>query len=577
MTADPLPTRANAEPLFLVTFLPAQAAPPARARRVEQAPAREDGEDFEEELKATRDELRGTTEQFETANEELKAANEEITSVNEELQATNEELEASKEELQSLNEELNAVNSQLERKVIELEQSGDDLRNLLAGNEIATIFLDTHLRIKWFTPAVRSLFELLDQDIGRPIANFAQKFGQVDLIGKAEAAINRLATFAEEVPADDGRCFLLRVQPYQTRDNHIAGAVATFIDISELKAKQGEIAASRDYAEAIVNTMRDPLLVLSDDLRLISANPAFYKMFNLRPSLAEGQKFLELNNGQWDTPRLRELLEELLLTNSEISDFEVRHDFPAGERFIMINARRIAGDGDRPDLILMAKQDVTERRYAEERQELLVAELSHRVKNTLAVVASIANQTLRRSDSLESFGDAFLGRLHALGRAHDMVLQHALQDLPLTNILELALKPFQADGQIAIRQGPAIDLGQVASQSLTMILHELATNAVKYGALSAAGGKVAIGWRVKSDGGTRRVTLIWAESGGPAVRSPVRRGHGSRFIERSAAYELRGKAALEFAPEGFRAQIEFPLKPPEKGRKSRPGGDEDKA
>src|SRR6185437_12201731 len=280
-----------------------------RARPVEQAPAREDGEDFEEELKATRDELRGTTEQFETANEELKAANEEITSVNEELQATNEELEASKEELQSLNEELNAVNSQLERKVIELEQSSDDLRNLLAGNEIATIFLDTHLRIKWFTPAVRSLFELLDQDIGRPIANFAQKFGQVDLIGKAEAAINRLATFAEEVPADDSRCFLLRVQPYQTRDNRIAGAVATFIDISELKARQGEIAASRDYAEAIVNTMRDPLLVLSDDFRLISANPAFYKMFNLRPSLAEGQKFLELNNGQWDTPRLRELLE----------------------------------------------------------------------------------------------------------------------------------------------------------------------------------------------------------------------------------------------------------------------------
>ena len=255
VTADPLPTRGDTEALYVVTFGSRQniAAPPRRAK----APVGDQSKEFEEELKAARDELRGATEQFETANEELKAANEEITSVNEELQATNEELESSKEELQSLNEELNAVNSQLERKLAELEQSSDDLRNLLAGNEIATVFLDAQLRIKWFTPAIQSLFDLIDQDVGRPIANFTQKFGSSDLIGKAQAAIERLVSAEEEVQADDGRCFSLRVQPYRTRDNHIAGAVATFVDISELKANQARIARARDYAETIVQSIHD--------------------------------------------------------------------------------------------------------------------------------------------------------------------------------------------------------------------------------------------------------------------------------------------------------------------------------
>jgi Methylase of chemotaxis methyl-accepting proteins len=212
VTADPLPTRGDIESLFLVTFA-SKGDGAARTRRTAKSPARDSGNDFEEELKAARDELRGTTEQFETANEELKAANEEITSVNEELQATNEELEASKEELQSLNEELNAVNSQLERKVAELEEAGDDLRNLLAGSEIATIFLDKRMRIKWFTPAVQTLFDLLESDVGRPIANFTQKFAEVGLVAKAEAAMETLKSFEEDVRADDGRCFSLRVKP----------------------------------------------------------------------------------------------------------------------------------------------------------------------------------------------------------------------------------------------------------------------------------------------------------------------------------------------------------------------------
>jgi two-component system CheB/CheR fusion protein len=548
--------------LFLVSFTRERREPRAtKSGKARKAVAPEREEVLEHELKAARDELRATIEQFETANEELKAANEEVTSVNEELQATNEELETSKEELQSLNEELSAVNSQLERKLEELEEAGDDLRNLLAGNEIATIFLDTRMRIKWFSPAVQELFALVDGDVGRPIAKYAQKFADGDLVGKAKGAIERLATFDEEIRAENGKCFLLRVQPYRTRDHRIAGAVASFHDITALKHQQAEMRAARDYAEAIVDTVRDPLLVLTADCKIVSANPAFYRMFKLKPAEVEGQPWFEIADRQWDVPRLHELLEKMLPESGQVNDFEVEHDFPKlGKRLILVNARRIAGEGDRPDLILIAKEDITDRRQAERHQDMLVGELSHRVKNTLAIVQSIATQTLRNSKSIEQFDEAFMGRLHALARAHDMVLGSGFTDIELGRIIEQAVKPFQSNGQIRIGKGPSIPLGAVASQCLTLLLHELSTNAVKYGALSSSKGNVAVDWRIKQQDGSRRAVMTWEESDGPAIRDEPKPGHGTRFIERSIAYELRGTATLDYAPEGLKVTVDFPVR-----------------
>ncbi|HEU5482885.1 MAG TPA: CheR family methyltransferase [Sphingomicrobium sp.] len=566
VTACPLGGRDDGDGLLLVSFAAggkdSQAQAPASPKdsKARKPAKREPERDYEDELKEVRDELQAIVEEYETANEELKAANEEATSVNEELQATNEELESSKEELQSLNEELNAVNAQLERKVAELDEAGDDLRNLLAGNDIATIFLDERLRIKWFTPAVSALFDVIDADIGRPLANLAQKFTDGDLVGKAKAAIEKLVQSEDEVRADDGKCFSLRVLPYRTRDNRIAGAVASFIDVTELKATEADIAAARDYAEAIVRTVRDPLLVLTGDLRVVSANPAFYRMFEMRPADAEGKKFFEMNHRQWDTPRLRELLLQMLPTRGEVNDFEVEHDFPTlGKRTIRNSARRIAGSGGRDDFILLAKEDITERKDAARHREMLVGELSHRVKNSLAVVQSLATQTLRNSGSLDGFGKAFIGRLQALARAHDMVLKSGFKQIALGSVVDQALKPFQTNNQIKIGKGPAAELGQADSQSMTLMLHELATNAVKYGALSTDQGRVAIDWRVEADGGAKRLALAWAESGGPAASAPERPGQGMRFIERCVRYELRGDSTFDFAPVGLRVEIDFPL------------------
>ena len=559
VTANPVSDVSQTAGMILVSFTRSQKPAEDRAPIGMTVIDRPPGRDLEEELRAAREEMRSTVEQFETANAELSAANEEVTSVNEELQATNEELEASKEELQSLNEELGTINAQLDRKLVELSEIGDDLKNLLMGNDIATIFLDTEMRIKWFTPAIKTLFELMDGDVGRPIGSFSQKFSSGALLEKAQAAVARLATFEEEIRSDDGRWYLLRVLPYHTRDNRIAGAVATFIDIDDLKATQAETIAARDFAEAIVETIRDPLLALTGDLRARSANTAFYQMFGMSPAETVGRPVYELGDGQWDNLQLRMLLEEMLPTRRQIDDFEVDLVVPQhGARSMLLNARRIEGDDGRAELILLALEDITERKNAVLHQDILVSELSHRVKNTLAVVQSIAVQTLRHSESLDGFSTAFQGRLQALASANDAVIDGRWKGVRIRHIAERSLRPFGADDQIHVGAGPDIDLRPQASLALAMILHELATNAVKYGALSRPTGKIAIDWRI-GDEGEQRVFLDWQESGGPEVAPPTRRGQGMRFIERGMSYELKGQADVAFEPGGLRVVLSFPL------------------
>ncbi len=558
VTANPVRGGNDADVMTLVTFAQDQGAAtraPLREATVSTAPERE----LEDELRAAREEMRITVEQYETTNEELTAANEEVTSVNEELQATNEELESSKEELQSLNEELSTINAQLDRKIVELAEASDDLRNLLKGNEIATIFLDTELRIKWFSPAIRMLFELIDNDVGRPIANFTQKFAVGELVERSKAAIERLATSEQEVLSDDGRCLQLRVQPYRTQDNRIAGAVATFIDITDLKSTQAEIAAARDYAEAIVETVRNPLLALSKDLRVRSANSAFYETFGVSPADTNNRLVYDLVDGQWNIPPLRTLLEELIPNQQLVDDYEISLEVPRlGARCMIINARRIGGDDTRGELVLMALEDITERRDSARHQELLVGELSHRVKNTLAVVQSIASQTLRHSGSLELFGEAFQGRLQALAGANDALIDGSWKGVTLRHLVQRSLRPFGIDGQVELADGPELNLRPQACLALAMILHELATNAVKYGALSVPVGLVTIAWRIESAGKDQKINIEWTESGGPPVETPSRRGQGTKFIEKSIAYELKGAATVAFGREGLRAMLNFP-------------------
>jgi two-component system CheB/CheR fusion protein len=193
-----------------------------------------------EELEQTRRRLQTTIEEFETSKEEMKAANEELQSINEELRSTAEELETSKEELQSMNEELITLNQENKNKVEELSQLTADLQNLLAGTDIATLFLDRELRIKRFTPKVNELFNILASDRGRPLAHLTHRLGQTNLLEDANTVLINLAPLEREVQSEAGAWYLTRLLPYRTIEDRIDGVVVTFVAITELKRAQNE-------------------------------------------------------------------------------------------------------------------------------------------------------------------------------------------------------------------------------------------------------------------------------------------------------------------------------------------------
>jgi len=194
---------------------------------------------LERELESTKEHLQTTIEEMETSNEELKSTNEELQSVNEELQSANEELETSKEELQSTNEELVTVNTELQNKVDELSQANNDINNLLASTEIGTIFLDTDLYIKRFTPAMTKIFNLIQSDIGRSISDITSRFKNYDLNSDAKDVLRTLVKKEVEVQDGEGNWFAMRISPYRTTENVIDGVVLTFVDITQAKKGEG--------------------------------------------------------------------------------------------------------------------------------------------------------------------------------------------------------------------------------------------------------------------------------------------------------------------------------------------------
>ena len=207
-------------------------------------------------------------------------------------------------------------------------------------------------------------------------------------------------------------------------------------------------------------------------------------------------------------------------------------------------------------------QDISERKAAERRQKLLIDELNHRVKNTLARVQSLAAQTARGASNQDEFRERFEGRLIALSRAHDQLTMHHWENGDLRALLAESVAPYAGtDGERVVLRGDEVVLGPRAVLTLAMAFHELTTNATKYGALAGTGGRIEISWHriAATDETLARLRIDWVEKGGPAVVEPERRGFGSKMIEGAIHAELGGNAKMVFAPDGLRCEIALPL------------------
>jgi two-component system, chemotaxis family, CheB/CheR fusion protein len=391
-------------------------------------------ERLETELRATRERLQATIEELESTNEELKSSNEEYQSLNEELQSANEELETSREELQSVNEELTTVNGELAHRVQELTRATSDLKNFLESTQIATIFLDNELRVMNFTPAITQILHLVDTDIGRPIAHIKARIPIEELYDEVRRVLRTLGSLERELFAPDTSTrYIVRILPYRSVDNFIAGVVVTFIDVTAITR-------------------------------------------------------------------------------------------------------------------------------AEERQRLLLAELQHRVRNTLGVVRSIARRSAENSGTVGEFAMHLDGRLNAFARTQAMVTRDPEGGVDLESLLVEELLAYNAhEGEQVRVAGPPVRFQPKAAETLALAIHELATNALKYGALSRPTGRIEATWRIDQTAERQEIVFEWREKGGPEIEAPQRKGFGAELLERTLAFELKGKTELAFDPAGLRCTITIPL------------------
>jgi two-component system CheB/CheR fusion protein len=383
--ARPVSDPKEAEGLLLVAFQDHPVGPPAEAAK--ETVDLEDStvvQQLENELRATREDLQSTIEELESSNEELKASNEEVMSMNEELQSTNEELETSKEELQSLNEELATVNNQLQDKLEDLDATNADLTNLMAATDIATVFLDTELRIKRFTPPTGRLLNLIATDLGRPFRDFAPRFKDDDLLRDAERAAASLAPSEKAIHTDEKHWYLRRILPYRTRDDRIGGVVIAFIDITERMMAEAQ-------ARRLAGVLRDSI-----DAVVISA---------LDGRITGWNRGAERAYGYSEAEALKMNLRELVPAELHKSVADTAGRVARGEEIEACETQRLTRDGRLLDVwvtptalrddsgnavaIASTERDVTVRRQIEVEIRTLNAALKKRVaERTAALEAS---------------------------------------------------------------------------------------------------------------------------------------------------------------------------------------------
>ncbi len=346
--------------LVLVSFIDepshsGRAAPPGAADATVVA-------QLKRELTDTRRELNRTIRDLHHSIEDRNATREEARSRDEEFLSTNEELETSKEELQSLNEELTTVNMQLRQSLEQYRQTATDLSNLMNSTEGATIFLDNELRIKIFNIQMKALFAVIESDIGRPLTDLLPKFSDPQLLRDATEVCVSGTPKGREVHAASGAWYLRTVLPYRTETGAINGVVVTFVDISRLKQAELEAAAARAYTETVVDTVREPLVVLDQDLKIVSYNAAFQASFNVEADGRIAQSLRELDHPIFANAELIELLscipDQQVAKRPELSV----ENAGGGYRAWRASVRRFHVLPSEKSMMLLALEDITDQR-----------------------------------------------------------------------------------------------------------------------------------------------------------------------------------------------------------------------
>jgi PAS domain S-box-containing protein len=337
--------------------------------------------------------------------------------------------------------------------------------------------------------------------------------------------------------------------PERGAGGEVEGFYGLVQDVTEAQSQARRLADSERRMRTVLDAVSDGFFAVNVDWQVTLFNRAAEEALGLSRDAVLGRPLAEV------VPQLLQLpyraFVDAAMNDREKCIFELT-DFPHPDQVVELRLAPKEGGG-----IAASFSDITERKRSERHRELLVNELNHRVKNTLAVVQSIAIQSFKDERVPTDAKSAFQGRLLALSQAHNLLTEESWESAPLRQVIGNAVLPFGSQGRF-ILEGPSLRVEPKAAVSLSLALHELCTNAAKYGALQGPEGRVRVAW-FKEGGNEPSFRLVWTEEGGPPVTVPNRTGFGSRLVERGLAAELRGIVALQYLPGGVVCEVTAPL------------------
>ncbi|MGR3494299.1 chemotaxis protein CheB [Citreimonas sp.] len=508
--------------------------------------------ELELELDDARQTIRTTVEELETSNEELKSSNEEMMSMN--------------EELQSSNEELSTTNDELNSKILEIRKINADLAGFIDSAQIATVFLDTDLRIRRFTPKARGIFPFNEADIGRPFSDFGG-IVDVDQLRQMCAQVIETGEVIEEgLDTDDGAIsFRVRIVPYRADGTDSNGVVFTMVDVTELRdlalsAERSAEEAQRSAVEieSLYHVTPQAMALLDRDLRYLRINRVLARINGAPAEAHIGKRLADI------VPALAEQVvaaaQSVLDTGEPIEGMRVQ-GYTAGdeeERVWDTDWYPVRFGGNAVEAVGLNVRDVTDQVRTAQELRRVMHELQHRVKNMLANVLALVNRTQRAATADAGLMEDLAKRIKALAGTHNLLTRSNWVSAPLRAILEPELTAIYGEERVTLR-GPEINLNSRAVLSFGMAVHELATNAAKYGAFSNQNGSVSLTWMRQDDGEHDEYVFTWRERGGPKVQPPDDGGFGSSLIRSTIEGSLEGNVTWTWNPDGLECVMKVPV------------------
>ena len=507
---------------------------------------------IEQELEIARETIRTTVEELETSNEELKSSNEEMMSMNEELQSANEELSTTNEELQG--------------KVAELREANEDMSNLMRSTKIVTVFLDSDLRVRFFTPESLEVFRFLETDRGRHLRDIAGDVNMDVLVEFCQGVIDTGTSIEEEMPTETGdRRFMLKIEAYSgDTQKSSTGVVCTMADITALSQAISVADSERQSSQRRLAEIEQLYHVSPQAMALLKTDATYLRI---------NRQMAEIDGIEVDDhigKRIQDVLPDLVDQTTaafeivlETGKAVIGHKLegataahPEDRRLFLTDWYPVHNDGELVAVGVNVR-DVTEQTEMQAELRRMMRELQHRVKNMLSNVLALVSRASREVSTDTDVLDALMARIKALSNTHKLLTKENWRAADIHDLLEPELTDVYGTDRIKL-MGPSLTLNARAAVAFGMAVHELATNAAKYGAFSTDDGSVSFKWLRVDDGENERVIFRWVESGGPVVEEARHVGFGSQLMTSTITGSLHGELDVEWRPEGLCVEMSIP-------------------